>query len=257
MPYIGGLFVLSPDGRLLALAVSENGFEQNDLQLWEMATGKLRRTLKGHAGEVKMCVFSPNGRMVLSASSDTTILVWDLAVSLEQRPQELTEKALASLWRDLGDADAGRADQAIWVLVAAPQQALPLLQKSLPPTPAPDPTWNAWLKDLGSEKFAVRDKASRALEGLEEQAYPLLLKALADSPPLEMRRRIERLLDRLKFPLTSTKSIRALRAVEVLEYIGTAQAKQMLHELAQGAPGARLTDEAKASLKRLDKSIGP
>jgi RNA polymerase sigma factor (sigma-70 family) len=257
MPFVEGLFVLSPDGRLLALAVSENSFDPNVLQLWEMATGKLRRTLKGHGGQVNRCVFSPDGRLVLSASSDTTILVWDLELPLEQRPQELTAKALASLWHDLGDADAGIADRAIWRLVAAPKQALPLLQKNLPPTPAPDPAWRAWVKDLGSEKFAVRDKASRDLEALEEQAYPLLKEALAASPPLEMRQRIERLLDRLKYPLTSPKMIRAVRAVEILEHIGTAQARQVLYELAQGGPGARLTEEARASLQRLDKSRAP
>ncbi len=93
MPYIGGLFVLSPDGRFLAMAVSEDGrWEQNVLQIWEMATGKMRRVLKGHGGEVSGCVFSSDGRRVLTASSDTTVLVWDLAVQSEQRPREWTEK---------------------------------------------------------------------------------------------------------------------------------------------------------------------
>jgi hypothetical protein len=169
----------------------------------------------------------------------------------------LTEKVLASLWQDLGDADATRADQAIWSLVAAPKLALPLLQKNLPPVPAPDPAWREWIKDLGSEKFAVRDKASRDLEALEEQAYPLLKEALTASPPLEMRQRIERLLDRLKYPLTSPKTLRALRAVEVLEHIGTAEARQVLRELAQGGPGARLTDEARTALQRLERREAP
>ena len=47
--------------------------------------------------------------------------------------------------------------------------------------------------------------------------------------------------------------LRALRAVEVLEYIGTTEAKKLLMALAQGAAEARLTREAKASLKRLAK----
>jgi hypothetical protein len=72
-----------------------------------------------------------------------------------------------------------------------------------------------------------------------------------------VRRRIERLLDRLKYPLTSGKTLRELRAVEVLEHIGTAQAKQVLQELAQGAPGSRLTDETRVSLERLAKSKAP
>jgi WD40 repeat protein len=114
MPIIGGLFVLSLDSRLLALAASQDGdYDCNTLQLWEMATGKLRRTLRGHGGRVTGCAFSPNGRVLLSASSDTTILVWDLALPLDARPRDPTQKDLAALWRDLGDADAARADRAI------------------------------------------------------------------------------------------------------------------------------------------------
>jgi hypothetical protein len=41
--------------------------------------------------------------------------------------------------------------------------------------------------------------------------------------------------------------------VEALEAIGTPEAKATLEKLAQGAESARLTREAKAALKRLDK----
>ncbi len=258
MPYYGGLFALSPDGRLLALGANEGGgFEQKSLQLWDMATGKLRRTLRGHGGKVNGCAFSPDGRLVLTASGDTTALVWDLGLPPEPRPKVLSDKALASLWGDLGDADAGRADAAIWALVAAPQQALALLKKNVRPTPDAPPDWRAWVKDLGSAQFTVRDKASRELEALGERAYPVLKQELTGTPTLELRHRIERLLGKLAYPLKSPDTIRELRAVEILEHIGTEQAGRVLRELGKGAPGSRLTEEARASLERLAKRRAP
>jgi hypothetical protein len=42
-----------------------------------------------------------------------------------------------------------------------------------------------------------------------------------------------------------------LRALEVLERIGTAEARRVLREVADGAPAAWQTREAKAALDRL------
>jgi hypothetical protein len=47
--------------------------------------------------------------------------------------------------------------------------------------------------------------------------------------------------------------MRNLRAVELLELIGSSQARQTLQRLAGGAPGARLTRQAKNALERLAK----
>ena len=55
----------------------------------------------------------------------------------------------------------------------------------------------------------------------------------------------------------SPEQARALRAVEVLEHVGTAEAKRVLETLAAGAAEARLTQEARASLRRLDARAAP
>ena len=61
-------------------------------------------------------------------------------------------------------------------------------------------------------------------------------------------RRIEALIERI-----APERLRPLRAIEALEHIGNSEAQELLKKLSQGAPEARLTQEAKASLERLSK----
>ena len=72
-----------------------------------------------------------------------------------------------------------------------------------------------------------------------------------------MRRRIDLLLERLRilrlFP--SPEQRRLSRAADVLEQIGSPEARALLAGLARGAPSANLTVEAKAALARLTQVL--
>jgi WD40 repeat protein len=71
---------LSPDGRL---AVS--GGDDDDLRLWDVATGKTLRLLKGHTNQVWSVAFSPDGKHILSGGDDKTVRLWDAADGKEIR----------------------------------------------------------------------------------------------------------------------------------------------------------------------------
>jgi hypothetical protein len=166
--------------------------------------------------------------------------------------ENLSPERLDALWGDLASPDAAKAYQAILALTAAPKLSVPFLSKRLQPVPAPDPQKVAQLlKDLQSERFAVRERAGLELAKLGELVAPELEKVKASDAPLELRRRVEQLLDKLQGPVSQPEQLRGLRAVEVLENIGSAEAQELLRRLAKGAPGARLTREADGSLKRL------
>jgi hypothetical protein len=107
--------------------------------------------------------------------------------------------------------------------------------------------------DLDSDTFATRVKASKELEALGEAAAGALRRALKDKPSLEVHKRIEALLKRLRPPVTAGETLRALRAVAVLEDIGDAECRKLLKALAGGAAEARLTGDAKAALARLNR----
>jgi hypothetical protein len=69
---------------------------------------------------------------------------------------------------------------------------------------------------------------------------------------LEVRQRIKQILDKLD-PAADAERLRALRALQVLEYIGTPEAREHLRRLAKGVAHAQLTREAAAALERLAK----
>ena len=90
------------------------------------------------------------------------------------------------------------------------------------------------------------------MEKLGELAEPALKQALAGNPTLEIRQRLEKLRENIvSCQSPAPEVLQALRALAVLEELGTNEARQVLDKLSQGAAGARQTREAKATLGRL------
>jgi WD40 repeat protein len=241
---------LSPDARLLAGASADGA-----VCLWETTTGQERCRFPGHRGEILVLAFAPDGRTLASGSVDTTILIWDVN-GPEPRgdPQHhLAAQELRDLWADLAGADAPQAHRAIGALARAPRQAVPFLQKRLHPVTIDVRQVGSLIRDLDDDKFAVRERAQERLEEFGELARPALRRTLADRPSVEVQRRVERLLEKLDQERRgpSPERLRVLRALEVLERIGSPEAQQVFATLAKGSPESWLTLEAQGAQKRL------
>jgi WD40 repeat protein len=242
---------VSPDGRWLAA-----GGDDQAVYLWDLRTGRLIASLAGHRGKMLRLAFAPRGSQLLSVSADGTVLVWDMSkaplvgtVGAVHRPAR--PRPVERLWSDLADEDAAVAEQAVEELIAQPTEAVRLLGKRLAPVPPVDPARLARLiQELDSTEVVVRNQASGQLAGLEELARTALEKA-AGSPSAEVRRRGKQLLDRLDRGQLSGAQARPVRAVEVLEKVGTPEARRLLGLLARGAADAALTRDAAAALTRL------
>jgi RNA polymerase sigma factor (sigma-70 family) len=241
-------FVLfSPDGRTLASAGNDGV-----IRLRELATGAERCRLEGHRSSPLCGVFSPDGRKLFTGSLDTTILVWDVTGQVAQGgpgTKRLSQRELERLWSDLAAMDGPRSHCAIWTLTAAPNQAVSLIRERLRPAVAADPKRIAGLlTDLDSDSFATRDRATKELEKIGEAALPALRKAIEGGLTVEQRRRVDALME--GWTGVTPEYLYAMRAIEVLDHIGSPEANQLLKTLAEGLPEARLTREAKASIER-------
>jgi hypothetical protein len=250
-------YALSPDGRTLAVGVNRavplgpRSAYRSTLTLWDVRTGKVRRRLNGHDGWIGALTFMADGTL-LSASHDTTVLLWKgIRPAPRDKEGPLSAAGVKQRWAALGGEDAERAYDAVRDLVRSPETALAWLEKALRPVRAMDPKQAAaLLRDLASRKYPHREAASQALEDLAEGAAPAVRQALRGQPSLETRRRLGQVLEKLD-PLKSPQRLRELRAVEVLEGIASPRARRLLEGLAQGMPEAGLTQEARASLRRL------
>jgi hypothetical protein len=167
--------------------------------------------------------------------------------------QQLTKNDLYKLWVNLGSDDAKVAFQAVQAL-ADEFETVPYLKQRLKPRPTEKPERiHQLIQDLESKDDETRDLAIQKLEKLGELTEPHLRSVLSVKRSDTLRTHVEMLLVKLDRAKLSGERLRTLRAIELLERIGSLGAQEILQDLAKGAPAARETKEAEAALERLKK----
>jgi WD40 repeat protein len=248
----------SPDGRTIATGLEE------EVVLWEVATGQERGRFKGLDEQAMRLVFSPDGHLLATGRDGCAPLIWDVTGRVTEAPAaraRLKDADLDALWAALADTeDATKAWRAVRTLIGHPEQAVAFLGQKIPQQARGDAEWLAKrIADLDHDDFDVRDRASRELKAFGRAGEAALRKALASCPPpsAEVRRGIDEILDKVTKEKYDAGGLRATRGIEALEYIGTPEARRALEALAKGKAEDRLTQEAKASLARLARRPQP
>jgi hypothetical protein len=202
---------------------------------------------------------SSGGRLMVSSLTILTLEIYyrdDLALaSVVARSRKAVE--MENTWSDLAADDPIRARRGLWALVNSSKQSVPLIAESLkahPRTAVDDRQVARLIADLDDDKFEVREMASTELAKLGNAAAPALRTALKAPGSAESHRRLEALVAKLEKGRDTPEHRRALRAIEVLEHVGTPEARQVLTRLAKESSDADLERAARAALARLTES---
>jgi WD40 repeat protein len=218
----------APNGKMLA--VCDVG---GTITLYEVATGKPRATLTGHAGEITALAFSPDGLRLATGGADATALIWDATEGHQGDPNwqtPLSDIHLAKLWQDLASDDVALAYRAMWHLAACPEHAEPFLTTRLKQAPRPTAAEiQVLIRQLDDSSYVQRALATKALLNLGKQAEPQLRQALNQPQTTEVEQRLQVLLGRLDMAELGPEQVRTERALETLDWIGTKNISTDLH----------------------------
>ncbi len=225
-PEGGTAVAFSPDGRVLAFGEQER--RHSDVKLIEFATGEPIATFRGHHSGVFDLQFAPDGRTLISGGGDSTILKWD---STARHGKGASTPNLAAAWEALTQ-EAIKAYPAGWDLVDARKEAVALLRKKILPAKKPNHEEVKRLVDgLDSNKFQDRNKASALLKSFGYSVEPLLRTLVETENRPEVKERLQKLIDEFSDPeLKDPSFLQTRRAIQVLETIGSDDAKQLLRE---------------------------
>ena len=165
-------------------------------------------------------------------------------------PENRKPPAPADLARNLR-RDGPTAYRALWALAAERDKALPILKPDLLAEDKPDAERiNRLIGVLDDPDPEVRDTAMRALRQIGSDAEPPLRKAPAAANSDKLRARLRGLLADLEGDGTTgpASALYATRVVDLLDLIGTTEARKLLETLAREGRTSQLRDEAKAAL---------
>ena len=188
--------------------------------------------------------------------AERAIILGSNTTRLDFRPSriDLTEKQLDDLWADLSGKDEVRAQKAVFTLSAGAKQSIRYLSNRVKPAAATrtEKLTAKLIRDLDDDSFDVRESATTQLFGLGKESAWLIRHAAESTTSVEVRTRLASVVTTIS-PILEPRGdqLQDARIIEVLEYIGSADARDLLTKLAGGDESALTSQLAKEAITRL------
>lgn len=241
-----GATAIAPNQMVMAVVDNDGA-----IVILETLTGSVIRKLPARSTSAARMEFSPHGVWLASLHWDGTMLLWNW---LDHPIKDALDGTCAELWEQLRDQDTAKAYRAIHALVDRGVDAVAFLDKKLNPISENDSAVSEKLtRQLADSEPAVRLEAYRRLLAAGKGAEVGLRTVKLPPGDLEANNARDKLLAQIPVYYAALDEVQSLRAIQVLEYRGTQYSRRVLERLADGLPGAALTEAAKAALTRVRK----
>jgi len=237
---------ISNDGKRLAI-----GGHDGRIAVWNVTTGDPVVTFDRHDGFVTGMTWNRDGTQLASSATDGTVLVWDVPLKVSGAT-EVVVAGYDEAFRLLGSSDPANAQRGMELLYRNPVETTKqCAERIVVPAAAAAGRMAKLIVDLDDEDFPVRAAAVKELHLIGAESLVHLRKVVDKSPSAEVRNLAKEVITRIEMSPPTPEDLRALRAIEVLENLGTSEAQAVLKKWASGPEGHRLATEANAALTRL------
>ena len=244
----------SDDGRFLV----STSWDRTAI-VWDILTKEIVAIFRGHTENINSSAFSSIDLTVAtgaSGRSDSSILIWDLkSLIFKDREFPKAFESFEVVWKELGSNFPEQAFMAIQAIVGNQDEWVAKISEKIGiATQAfSQAEITSWIEQLNSSKFKIREEATEKLLAARGAAEPLLQEALKDPISTEVEYRVTKILQRpVQRPKIKFDELRRLhRSIFALEMVGTAEAQQVLKNIASGHANIDVAMDASDSLERV------
>lgn len=239
----------SADGRLIAAG---SAGPEPVVRVWSVEARQELASYFGQRANVNAVAFAPDGKTVASGGSDSTVIMWGVPPA----PPSAKLMSVSDAWEALDALDGATAYRATGSLVADRAASVVAVRDGFTGRADAKAKIQRWIDELDHDEFRVREAARRGLIKAGLRAAEAINDPARKRLGPEGEERIRQILETLdqqglRVPEGGLygEPLRMMRAVRVLEMVGTKEARTVLEIMARGPADDRVTREAKAAIE--------